>query len=78
MADCGKFCDLSADLIANQSPLMAHACAACAEACKACAAECDKFEDSEMKACAKVCHACEKSCRAMVLAMGGHKQVNEW
>ena len=39
VADCAKFCDLSADLIANQSPLMVHACAACAEACKACAAE---------------------------------------
>ena len=47
VADCAKFCDLSADLIANQSPLMAHSCAACAEACKACAAECDKFDSPE-------------------------------
>ncbi len=68
VADCAKFCDLSSDLMANGSPLMAISCAACAEACKACAAECDKFAESEMKDCAKMCHACEKSCRAM----GGH------
>ncbi len=68
VADCAKFCNLSADLMANGSPLMAYSCAACAEACKACAAECDKFAESEMKDCAKMCHACEKSCRAM----GGH------
>ena len=68
VADCAKFCNLSADLMANGSPLMAFSCAACAEACKACAAECDKFAESEMKGCAKMCHACEKSCRAM----GGH------
>jgi hypothetical protein len=68
VADCGKFCDLSADLIANQSPLMAHACAACAEAC---AAECDKFDSPEMKACARACRECERTCREMVKAMGG-------
>ena len=34
VADCAKFCNLSSDLVANGSPLMAHACAACAEACK--------------------------------------------
>ena len=73
VADCAKFCDLSADLIANQSPLMVHACAACAEACKACAAECDKFDSPEMKACAKACRECEQTCRAMVKAMGGHE-----
>jgi uncharacterized protein YukE len=73
VADCAKFCDLSADLIANQSPLMAHACAACAEACKACATECDKFDSPEMKACAKSCRECEQTCRAMVKAMGGHE-----
>ena len=72
VADCAKFCDLSADLIANQSPLMAHACAACAEACKECAAECDKFDSAEMKACVKACRECERSCRDMVKAMGGH------
>jgi hypothetical protein len=71
VADCGKFCDLSADLIANQSPLMAHACAACAEACKACAAECDKFDSAELKACARACRECETSCRAMLKAMNG-------
>ncbi len=68
VADCAKFCNLSSDLMANGSLLMAFSCAACAEACKACAAECDKFAESEMKDCAKMCHACEKSCRAM----GGH------
>jgi hypothetical protein len=73
VADCAKFCDLSADLIANQSPLMVHACAACAEACKACAAECAKFDLPEMKACAKACRECEQTCRAMVKAMGGHE-----
>jgi hypothetical protein len=72
VADCGKFCNLSADLMANGSPLMAFSCAACAGACKACAAECDKFAESEMKDCAKMCHACEKLCLAMVRAMGGH------
>jgi hypothetical protein len=74
VADCAKFCNLSSDLVANGSPLMAHACAACTEACKACAAECDKFGATEMKDCAKLCHACEKTCLAMVQAMGGHKQ----
>ena len=75
VADCGKFCNLSTDLVANGSPLMAFACAACAEACKACASECDKFGESEMKDCAKHCHACEKACLAMVRAMGGRKQT---
>jgi hypothetical protein len=72
VADCAKFCDLSAGLIANQSPLMAQACAACAEACKACAAECGKFDSPEMKACAEACAKCEKTCREMVKAMGSH------
>jgi hypothetical protein len=36
VADCAKFCDLSADLIASRSPFMVHACLACTEACKAC------------------------------------------
>ena len=73
VADCAKFCNLSADLVANKSPLMVHACAACAEACKACAAECDKFEAPQMKECGKACRACEASCRAMVKAMGGRE-----
>ena len=73
VADCAKFCNLSSDLVANGSPLMAYACAACAEACKMCAAECGKFEASEMKDCAKQCSACEKTCLAMVRAMGGQK-----
>lgn len=72
VADCAKFCGLSASLIANQSPLMTYACAACAEACNACAKECDKFDSAEMKACAKACRNCETTCRAMVKAMGGH------
>lgn len=71
VADCAKFCDLSVDLIAGQSPLMAASCSACAEACKACAAECDKFDSPEMKACAKACRECERTCREMVKAMGG-------
>ena len=70
VADCAKFCDLSADLIASQSPLMVHACLACAEACKACATECDKLDSAEMKSCVKACHECETTCRAMVKAMG--------
>ncbi len=73
VADCAKFCNLSSDLVANGSPLMAYSCAACAEACKACATECDKHEASEMKDCAKACYACEKTCRAMVRSMGGPK-----
>ena len=73
VADCAKFCDLSADLIASQSPLMVHSCLACAEACKACATECDKLDSAEMKSCVKACHECETTCRAMVKAMGhGH------
>jgi hypothetical protein len=75
VADCAKFCNLSADMVASDSPLMVYSCAACAEACKACATECDKHEASEMKGCAKACFACEKTCRAMVSAMGGHKHV---
>lgn len=70
VADCAKFCDLSADLIASQSPLMVHACLACAEACKACATECGKFDSVEMKSCVKACRECETTCRAMVKAMG--------
>ena len=70
VADCAEFCDLSADLIASQSPLMVHACLACAEACKACATECDKLDSAEMKSCVKACHECETTCRAMVKAMG--------
>lgn len=70
VADCARFCNLSGTLVANQSPLMVHACAACAEACKACAAECGKFDSAEMKACAEACLACEATCRAMVAAMG--------
>ena len=70
VADCARFCDLSADLIASQSPLMVHACLACAEACKACATECDRFESAEMKSCVKACHECETTCRAMAKAMG--------
>jgi hypothetical protein len=70
VADCAKFCSLSADMVASESPLMVYSCGACAEACKACAAECERFEGPEMKDCAKACHACEQSCRAMVQAMG--------
>jgi hypothetical protein len=71
-ADCAKFCDLSASLLANNSPLMVHACAACAEADKACAAECEKFSSQQMQECVKACRACEAACREMVKAMGGH------
>src|SRR4051812_9125653 len=70
VADCARFCDLSAALIASQSPLMVHACLACAEACKACATECDRFDSAEMKSCVKACRDCETTCRAMVKAMG--------
>jgi hypothetical protein len=72
VADCAKFCDLSASLTANRSPLMVHACAACAEACKTCAAECQKFDSPLMQDCVKACRACETACRDMVKAMGGH------
>lgn len=72
LADCAKFCNLSADMIASGSPLMVYSCGACAEACKACALECEKHASPEMKACAKACNACEKACRAMVHAMPGH------
>jgi hypothetical protein len=71
-SDCAAFCGLSACMVARNSPLMVHACAACAEACKDCAAECDKFDSAEMKACAKSCRDCEQACREMVKAMGGH------
>ena len=70
VVDCARFCDLSADLIASQSPLMVHACLACSEACKACATECDRFDSAEMKSCVKACRECETTCRAMVKAMG--------
>ncbi len=76
VADCAKFCNLSADLVANGSPLMVYSCSACAEACKACAAECDKHESAEMKECAKACYACEKTCRAMVRAMGARNPAS--
>jgi hypothetical protein len=69
VADCAKFCSLSADMVASESPLMVHSCAACAEACKACGAECERFDSAEMKDCARACHTCEQSCRAMVQAM---------
>ena len=70
VADCARFCDLSADLIASQSPLMVHDCLACAEACKACATECDRFDSAEMKSCVKACRDCETTCQEMVKAMG--------
>ena len=70
VADCAKFCNLSSDLVANGSPLMAHACAACARHARRAKTECDKFSASEMKNCAKMCLACEKTCRAM----SSHKQ----
>jgi hypothetical protein len=69
VADCAKFCNLSFDMMASSSLLMAYSCAACAEACKMCGAECDKFDAPEMKECAKFCRACEKTCVAMVRAM---------
>ena len=69
VVDCGKFCDLSADLIASESPLMVHSCLACVEACIACARECDKFDSGEMKLCVNACRECEATCRAMVKAM---------
>jgi hypothetical protein len=75
VADCAKFCMLSADMIASGSPLMVHSCGACAEACKACGAECGRFDSTEMKECAQACETCEKSCRAMVQAMGGAKSA---
>jgi len=68
--DCAAFCDLSATMIARQSPLMAHACLACAEACKACAAECDRFDSPQMKECAAACRTCERTCREMMRSMG--------
>jgi hypothetical protein len=70
VADCAKFCDLSAGMVARHSPLMAHACAACAEACKDCAAECEKLDSQPMRDCVAACRACEKSCREMVKATG--------
>jgi hypothetical protein len=72
VADCAKFCDLSASLTARRSPLMIHACTACAAACKACAAECEKFDSPEMQDCVKACRACEAACREMVKAMETH------
>ncbi len=72
VADCAAFCDLSATLIARQSPLMVQACAACAHACQACGAECDKFKDAELKECARACHDCVASCQAMIKSSGDH------
>jgi hypothetical protein len=72
VADCAAFCDLSATLIARQSQLMVHACAACAKACQDCGAECDKFTDAALKECAKACHDCEASCRTMIKSSGDH------
>ena len=66
------FCDLSDDLIANLSPLMAHASGACAKACKACMDECDKYDSAELKSCAKACLQSGRTCREMVKVMGGH------
>jgi hypothetical protein len=67
--DCSEFCELSARLIARQSPMMAMSCHACAEACKACGDECAKSTDPEMKACVAACRTCEASCRAMIKTM---------
>jgi hypothetical protein len=72
VTDCAAFCDLSATLIARQSPLMVHACAACAKACQDCGAECDKFTDVALKECAKAWHDCEASCRTMIKSSGEH------
>jgi hypothetical protein len=64
--DCQEFCSLAAGMLARESPMMGHSCAACAEVCKACAEECKKHDDKQLKECAEACLACEKSCRAMV------------
>jgi len=77
VADCARFCDLSATLVANRSSLMIHACAACTEACKACAAECETLDSPHMRDCVKACRACEAACRQMVKAMAGHEHHHD-
>jgi hypothetical protein len=73
--DCEEFCDLAADLMARESPLITTACLACAEACKACADECSQHDDLQLKECAESCKKCEASCREMAKAkaIGDHE-----
>src|SRR5262245_16753822 len=70
-ADCAAFCDLSAQLIARQSVLMAVSCRGCADACRICGSECGTFDtDLVLKMCVDACKRCEESCRNMAKAMG--------
>ena len=43
VADCARFCDLSADLVANGSPLMIHSCGACRGGVQGVRGRCEKF-----------------------------------
>jgi hypothetical protein len=70
--DCQEFCNLSAAMLARESTMLGHACAACAEVCKACAEECKKHDDKQLKECIEACVACEKSCRTMAQHGKGH------
>jgi hypothetical protein len=63
--DCQGFCELSANLMARESPLVAIASLACADACKACAAECSRHDDPQLKECLEACKKCETLCREM-------------
>jgi hypothetical protein len=63
--DCHEFCELAADMMARESPLVVTACSACAEACKACAAECLRHNDPQLKECVEACKKCEALCREM-------------
>jgi hypothetical protein len=71
LADCGAFCNLSSQLIARGSMMMALSCRACADACRRCAQECGVFDtDLDVKLCTEACQRCEESCRNMMKAMG--------
>ena len=63
--DCQEFCNLCADLMARESPLIATACLACADACKACGVECARHNDPQLKECLEACKKCEAVCREM-------------
>lgn len=65
-AGCEQFCQLSAGLMACDSPLTRYAMAACGHACHDCAEACEKVGGGQiMKDCARMCRECSEMCHKM-------------
>jgi hypothetical protein len=61
--DCADVCQLTASLIARDSPHGEHMLKECIEICNACAAECEKHAHmNHCRICAETCRACAEIC----------------